>query len=124
MRHSIVVVIRKLAVVISLLMMCNLVVFVPTIAAGFRGKTRPNLLRQETTSIMCALRILYHMLADEERMQSDSDVVERRLLQLVNGGLEYFLQFTSEVHREAWTPVLLLMFVRMLQLQSDQVSLQ
>ena len=63
------------------------------------------------------------MLTDEERMQSNSEVVESRLLQLVNGGLEYFLGFTSEVHREAWTPVLLLMFVRMLQLQSHQVSL-
>jgi len=71
---------------------------------------------------MCGLRILYHMLADEER-EGDHKAVETRLLQLVNGGLEYFLQLTSEVHREAWTPVLLLIFVRMLQLQSQQVHI-
>ena len=60
------------------------------------------------------------MLADKERV-ADYNIVEARLLQLVNGGLEYFLQLTSEVHREAWTSVLLLIFVQMLQLQSQQV---
>lgn len=71
---------------------------------------------------MCAMRILYHMLADEGRMEHDHELVETRLLQLVNGALEYFLQLTSEVHREAWTQVLLLLFIRMLQLHSDHVS--
>ena len=90
---------------------------------GFRGRTRPNLLRQETTSIMCAVRILYHLLADESRSSEHHDV-ETRLLGLVNGGLEYFLLLSSEVHREAWTPVLLLILTRFLQLQPDQVCSQ
>lgn len=71
---------------------------------------------------MCAMRILYHMLADEDRMENNQEIVEKRLLELVNGGLKYFLQLTSEVHREAWIPVLLLMFIRIMQLHSDQVS--
>ncbi len=87
---------------------------------GFRGRTRPNLLRQETTSIMCAIRILYHLLSDENR-SSDYDTIESRLLGVINGGLEYFVLLSSEIHREAWTPVLLLILSRILQLQSDQV---
>ena len=47
--------------------------------SGFRGRTRPNLLRQETTSLGCALRILYRMLADGERAD-DYLVIEERLL--------------------------------------------
>lgn len=90
------------------------------ICVGFRGRTRPNLLRQETTSIMCAVRILYHLLADEKRA-SEYEAIESRLLGVVNGGLEYFLLLSSEVHRESWTPVVLLILIRILQLQPDQV---
>lgn len=88
---------------------------------GFRGRTRPNLLLQETTSIICAIRILYHLLSDRNRL-SDYDVIERRLLGVINGGLEYFLLLSSEIHREAWTQVLLLILTRMLQLHPDQVK--
>lgn len=88
---------------------------------GFRGRTRPNLLRQETTSVMCAIRILYHLLSDESR-QSDYEVIESLLLGVINGGLEYYLLLSSEIHREAWTPVLLLILTRMLQLRPDQVK--
>lgn len=91
-----------------------------SIFLGFRGRTRPNLLRQETTSMMCAIRILYHLLWDENRF-SDYDTIESRLLGVINGGLEYFLLLTSEIHREAWTQVLLLILARILQLQPDQV---
>ena len=88
---------------------------------GFRGRTRPNLLRQETTSMSCALRILYHMLCDENRVD-DRQVIEERLLDLVNGGLDYFIALSSELHRESWTPVLLLIFSRILQLPTDKVQ--
>ena len=40
---------------------------------------------------------------------------------LVVSALEYFLQLTSEMHREAWTPVLLLCFTKILQLHQHQV---
>ena len=40
----------------------------------------------------------------------------------VTRALAYFLLLTSEVHREAWTPVLLLLFMRLLQLTQEQVS--
>lgn len=69
---------------------------------------------------MCAIRILYHLLADKNRL-SDYDVIEGRLLGVIDGGLEYFLLLSSEIHRDAWTQVLLLILVRILQLEPDQV---
>ena len=72
--------------------------------------------------MMCAVRILYHLLADDSR-SSDSEAIESRLLGVVNGGLEYFLLLSSEIHREAWTPALLLILVRILQLPATQVCM-
>ena len=69
----------------------------------------------------CAVRILYHMLGDENR-EDDHQVIEERLLQLVNSGFEYFLLLSSELHRESWTSVLLLIFSRILLLTTDEVT--
>ena len=60
------------------------------------------------------------MLGDESRAD-DHQVIEERLLQLVNSGFEYFVALTSELHRESWTSVLLLVFSRILQLSVDKV---
>ena len=60
------------------------------------------------------------MLGDENRVD-DHQVIEERLLQLVNGGFEYFIALSSELHRDSWTPVLLLIFSRILQLPADKV---
>ena len=70
--------------------------------------------------MMCALRILFQMLADESR-SVDYEPIESRLLQLVGASFEYFLSLSSEIHRESWTPSLLLIFMRILQLPTDQV---
>jgi hypothetical protein len=70
--------------------------------------------------MLCALRILYHMLSDESRVD-DLQIIEERLLDLVNGGLDYFIALSSELHRDSWTPVLLLIFARILQLPTDKV---
>jgi len=39
----------------------------------------PNLLRQETNSISCALRMLFQMLNDADRLDMTSEVEERLL---------------------------------------------
>ena len=61
------------------------------------------------------------MLGDENR-EDDHQVIEERLLQLVNSGFEYFLLLSSELHRESWTSVLLLIFSRILLLTTDEVT--
>lgn len=47
--------------------------------AGFKGKSKPNLLKQETSSLACGLRILFRMYTDESRA-SAWDEVQQRLL--------------------------------------------
>ncbi|XP_019619050.1 PREDICTED: brefeldin A-inhibited guanine nucleotide-exchange protein 1-like [Branchiostoma belcheri] len=46
---------------------------------GFKGKSKPNLLKQETTSLACSLRILFRMYYDEKRRDFWPAVQERLL---------------------------------------------
>lgn len=46
---------------------------------GFKGKSKPNLLKQETSSLACCLRILFRMYVDERRREA-WDAVQHRLL--------------------------------------------
>ena len=41
---------------------------------GFRGKAKPNLLKQETQSLACLLRILFRMYNDDSRINAWKDV--------------------------------------------------
>jgi len=43
---------------------------------GFKGKMKPNLLKQETQSLACALRILFRMYADDQRQAHITTVQE------------------------------------------------
>ncbi|EZA54583.1 Brefeldin A-inhibited guanine nucleotide-exchange protein [Ooceraea biroi] len=49
--------------------------------AGFRGNVKPNLLKQETQSLACALRILFKMYSDEAH-RADWPKVETRLVEM------------------------------------------
>jgi brefeldin A-inhibited guanine nucleotide-exchange protein len=50
--------------------------------AGFKGKDKPNLLKHETQSLACILRILFKMLNDESREVYLSHI-EIRLIKFV-----------------------------------------
>ncbi|XP_057680326.1 brefeldin A-inhibited guanine nucleotide-exchange protein 1 isoform X3 [Corythoichthys intestinalis] len=86
--------------------------------AGFKGKSKPNLLKQETGSLACGLRILFRMYTDETRRDAWEEV-QRRLLDVCGEAVAYFLALTSESHREAWTNLLLLFLTKVLKI-SDQ----
>ncbi|XP_063814964.1 brefeldin A-inhibited guanine nucleotide-exchange protein 2 isoform X2 [Pseudophryne corroboree] len=81
--------------------------------AGFKGKSKPNLLKQETSSLACCLRILFRMYTDEQRRASWEDI-EKRLLSVCSEALSYFITVNSESHREAWTNLLLLLLTKTL----------
>lgn len=49
------------------------------VSTGFKGKSKPNLLNQETSSLACGLRILFRMYTDESRRDAWEEV-QRRLL--------------------------------------------
>uniref|UniRef100_A0A8C7UMH4 ADP-ribosylation factor guanine nucleotide-exchange factor 2 (brefeldin A-inhibited) n=1 Tax=Oncorhynchus mykiss TaxID=8022 RepID=A0A8C7UMH4_ONCMY len=76
--------------------------------AGFKGKSKPNLLKQETSSLACSLRILFRMYCDWQLQDSWPDI-QTRLLLVCSEALSYFISLTSESHREAWTSLLLVL---------------
>uniref|UniRef100_A0AAZ3STK6 SEC7 domain-containing protein n=1 Tax=Oncorhynchus tshawytscha TaxID=74940 RepID=A0AAZ3STK6_ONCTS len=79
------------------------------------GKSKPNLLKQETSSLACSLRILFRMYCDRQLQDSWPDI-QTRLLLVCSEALAYFISLTSESHREAWTSLLLLLLTRTLRL--------
>jgi brefeldin A-inhibited guanine nucleotide-exchange protein len=87
--------------------------------AGFKGKMKPNLLKQETQSLACALRILFRMYADESRIAHLSQVQDR-LVTVGKDALSYFLSLQSDSHREAWSSLILLFLTRVLKLSTDR----
>lgn len=89
--------------------------------ASFRGNMKPNLLKQETQSLACALRILFKMYNDEAH-RADWLRVEARLVEVACEALEYFLSLANEAHREAWTPILLLLLTRILKMSDHRFA--
>lgn len=89
--------------------------------AGYRGSVKPNLLKQETQSLACCLRILFKMYCDEGR-QKHWTVIETKLITVCQEALDYFLKLQSEGHREAWTSLLLLVLTRLLKMPDNRVS--
>uniref|UniRef100_A0A8B9PBM6 ADP ribosylation factor guanine nucleotide exchange factor 2 n=1 Tax=Apteryx owenii TaxID=8824 RepID=A0A8B9PBM6_APTOW len=87
--------------------------------AGFKGKSKPNLLKQETSSLACCLRILFRMYIDENRRDS-WDAIQQRLLSVCSEALAYFITVNSESHREAWTNLLLLLLTKTLKISDEK----
>lgn len=54
---------------------CNVLHFF--LFAGFKGKAKPNLLKQETQSLACALRILFNMYTDSRMADHQADIEQR-----------------------------------------------
>ncbi|XP_010770788.1 brefeldin A-inhibited guanine nucleotide-exchange protein 2-like [Notothenia coriiceps] len=94
-------------------------VFLPndclSLPSGFKGKSKPNLLKQETSSLACSLRILFKMYSDRQLQDSWPDI-QTRLLLVCSEALAYFISLTSESHREAWNSLLMLLLTRTLRL--------
>lgn len=89
--------------------------------AGLKGAVKPNLLKQEATSLACTLRILFKMYSDEAR-SADWQDIEARLIGVCQEALEYYLAMQSESHREAWTSLLLLILTRLIRMPDQRVS--
>ncbi|XP_068191405.1 brefeldin A-inhibited guanine nucleotide-exchange protein 2 [Antennarius striatus] len=87
--------------------------------AGFKGKSKPNLLKQETSSLACSLRILFRMYSDPLLQASWPDI-QTRLLLVCSEALSYFISLTSESHREAWNSLLMLLLTRTLRLPDNK----
>ncbi|XP_077296772.1 ADP ribosylation factor guanine nucleotide exchange factor Sec71 [Arctopsyche grandis] len=89
--------------------------------ANFKGSVKPNLLKQESQSLACVLRILLKMYSDESR-RSDWPRIEQRLISVSKEALEYFISLCSEAHRDSWTSLLLLVLTRILKMPDDRFA--
>ncbi|XP_063238854.1 brefeldin A-inhibited guanine nucleotide-exchange protein 1 isoform X1 [Bacillus rossius redtenbacheri] len=89
--------------------------------AGFKGSMKPNLLKQETQSLACVLRILFKMCGDEARRNA-WPLIQQRLISVCREALEYFLCLQSESHRDAWTCLLLLMLTRIFKMTDERFA--
>ncbi|BFY99374.1 hypothetical protein BsWGS_02414 [Bradybaena similaris] len=91
--------------------------------AGFKGKAKPNLLKQETQSLACLFRILFRLYDDTGRQTSWPEV-EQKLLGVCREALEYFITgMQSEGHREAWGSLLLLLLLRLLKMPDERFKI-
>eukprot|EP01135_Chromosphaera_perkinsii_P000995 Nk52_evm9s156 gene=Nk52_evmTU9s156 len=74
--------------------------------AGFM-KQLPNLLKQETSSVGCMLKILFRLYGDED-CHEIWPLVEKRIIGVCEEVLDIFSTINSEKQREIWTPVVYL----------------
>lgn len=89
--------------------------------ANFKGSVKPNMLKQETQSLACVLRILFKMYSDETR-RDHWPAVQKSLITICCEALEYFAGVTSEAHRDAWTSILLLILTRILKMPDERFA--
>ncbi|OWR54723.1 brefeldin A-inhibited guanine nucleotide-exchange protein 2 [Danaus plexippus plexippus] len=89
--------------------------------ANFKGSVKPNMLKQETQSLACVLRILFKMYSDEAR-RSHWPAVQKSLITISCEALEYFGSLTNEAHRDAWTSILLLILTRILKMPDERFA--
>ncbi|XP_053393840.1 brefeldin A-inhibited guanine nucleotide-exchange protein 1-like isoform X3 [Mercenaria mercenaria] len=87
--------------------------------SSFKGKAKPNLLKQETQSLACLFRILFRMYNDEARKDAWPDV-ENKLVSVCHSSLEYFLSLQSDSHRDAWSNIIILLITRLLKMSDDR----
>jgi brefeldin A-inhibited guanine nucleotide-exchange protein len=111
--------------------------------AGFKGRDKPNLLKHETQSLACMLRILFKMLNDEARRDYHPRVQERLIKSVLKDNLnktigyqikkfnmtrtcqtsmQYYMQLPSESHRESWDNIMLLLMTKIFKLDAARVS--
>uniref|UniRef100_M3YFX6 Uncharacterized protein n=1 Tax=Mustela putorius furo TaxID=9669 RepID=M3YFX6_MUSPF len=69
--------------------------------AGFKGKSKPNLLKQETSSLACGLRILFRMYMDESRVSAWEEV-QQRLLNCCCSRLQFYITVNKKVLELLW----------------------
>lgn len=90
--------------------------------AGFKGRSKPNLLRQETRSVRTALNILYRLYTDTGKTSVQQKInIKMKLLRVVENTLDYYSELKSEQHRQAWIPVVHLLLEKTDALSSSQL---
>lgn len=88
--------------------------------AGFmKNRSKPNLLKQETTALGCALRIMFRIYEAPNREDVFEDV-ESRIFSTVSAAFDHFLTNVPSAMREVWTPLMCLILRELLALSDDR----
>nr|CAH8875550.1 unnamed protein product [Trichobilharzia regenti] len=78
--------------------------------AGFKVKAKPNLLKQETHSLLCTLRILFRLAEEPSNIQEEADEL---LDQVILEAFHYYHGLIIDGHRHAWDPCLVLIITQL-----------
>jgi len=89
---------------------------------GFKGKTLPNLQKQETSSLQCALRILFKIYTDISRVD-DWPRTELNLHRLTLDTFHYYTTIDADSRRLSCGKVVILMLKKMMLLDDDRFLL-
>jgi len=89
--------------------------------SNFIGNAKPNLMKQETQALACALRLMFRVYLEDLRCDSWLEI-EKRLIPLTHEVIQYFLTLSSETHSEAWTSVLILLFTQLSRLNNERLK--
>ncbi|XP_018655097.1 putative brefeldin A-inhibited guanine nucleotide-exchange protein [Schistosoma mansoni] len=81
--------------------------------AGFKVKAKPNLLKQETHSLLCALRILFRLAEEASDIREQADEL---LDHVILDAFHYYHGLIIDGHRHAWDPCLVLIITQLIQL--------
>ncbi|CAH8627069.1 unnamed protein product [Heterobilharzia americana] len=81
--------------------------------AGFKVKAKPNLLKQETHSLLCALRILFRLAEEPGDIREEADEL---LDHVILDAFHYYHSLIIDGHRHAWDPCLVLIITQLIQL--------
>ncbi|XP_050430571.1 brefeldin A-inhibited guanine nucleotide-exchange protein 1 isoform X2 [Adelges cooleyi] len=82
-----------------------------------------NMVKQETQSVACVLRIVLKAICDESR-RTHWDHAQNIAATVINDSLQYYLSLNNHNHRTAWNPILLLIFTKLYKLPEDKFALQ
>ncbi|CAL8073044.1 unnamed protein product [Calicophoron daubneyi] len=84
--------------------------------AGFKVKAKPNLLKQETHSLLCSLRILFRLAEEQTDVREEA---EKLLDQVILDALAYYHDLLIDGHRQAWDTCLILIVTHLIRLAPD-----
>ncbi|EDQ86494.1 uncharacterized protein MONBRDRAFT_33770 [Monosiga brevicollis MX1] len=88
--------------------------------AGFmRNRSKPNLLKQETTALSCSLRILFRLYETEDRREIWPEV-EERINEMCSYTLKWYLAHVGPDTREIWLPIINLILREMLAMSDER----
>jgi brefeldin A-inhibited guanine nucleotide-exchange protein len=90
-------------------------------ASFMNNRTKPNLLKQETTSLMCNLRIMFRMYGAEAHAPV-ADAVEAKILGACTTTLSRFTTSIPPEQRVIWAPLVNLILKEILALDDDKFA--